>query len=146
MKRRQVKRSGIFLLELMIVILFFCVTSAVCVRLFVKSHMISQNTRNLNMAVNQVSEVAEVFRLGADMESFMEHEFQNYEKGTGDSFYQIYYDENWEPAGKEQASFCLTVEILEKDSESYGSFSIKNRNTNQEIYAVSLRKFNGEVM
>lgn len=146
MKKRQVKRSGIFLLELMIVILFFCVTSAVCVRLFVKSHVISQDTRNLNMAVNQVSEAAEVFRAGADMEKFIEHEFQNYEKGTGNFLYQIYYDENWEPAGKEEASFCLTVEILEKDSESYGCFSIKNMNTNQEIYAVTLKKYNGEVM
>ena len=49
MKKKQAKRSGIFLLELMIVILFFSVTAAVCIQLFVKAHVISQDTRNLNI-------------------------------------------------------------------------------------------------
>lgn len=144
MKRKQAKRSEIFLLELIIVILFFCVTAAVCVRLFVKSHIISQDTKNLNMAVNQVTEVAEVFRLGADMQEFVSRQFQGYEKGTEGSLYYIYYNENWEPDEKEAAVFCLTVEIQEEGQESYGQFSMKNMNTDQEIYAVSLEKFNGE--
>lgn len=146
MKKKQAKRSGIFLLELMIVILFFSVTAAVCIQLFVKAHVISQDTRNLNMAVNQVLEVAEVFRMGADMQEFMEHEFQNYEKGTKDSSYRIYYNENWEPEGKKGASFCLVVEILEDGTKESGHFSMKNMNTNQEIYTVSLKKFKGEEM
>lgn len=144
MKRKQAKRSEIFLLELIIVILFFCVTAAICVRLFVKSHIISQDAKNLNMAVNQVTEVAEVFRLGADMQEFVSRQFQGYEKGTEDFLYYIYYNENWEPDEKEEAVFCLTVEIQEEGQESYGQFSMKNMNTDQEIYAVSLEKFNGE--
>ncbi len=148
MKQKQAKRSEIFLLELIIVILFFCVTAAGCVRLFVKSHIISQDTRNLNMAVNQVTEVAEVFRLGADMQEFISRQFQGYEKEAGtekeDTLYYIYYNENWESDEKEEAAFCLIVEIQEEGQESYGRFSMKNRKTNQEIYAVSLEKFNGE--
>ena len=34
----RMSRSGLFLLELIIAILFFAVTSAVCVNLFVQAH------------------------------------------------------------------------------------------------------------
>lgn len=146
MKRKQAKRSGIFLLELMIVILFFCMTSAVCVRLFVKSHIISQDTRNLNMAVNQVSKMAEVFRSGADMQGFIEHEFLFYDKETKSCLYRLYYNKNWETDKKEKARFCLSVEIFQDDSKEYGYFSMRNMSTNQDIYAVSLQKFKGEVI
>ena len=40
MERTPAKRSSLFLLELMIAILFFCLASAVCVQIFVKAHTI----------------------------------------------------------------------------------------------------------
>ena len=42
MIERQARRSGVFLLELMISILFFCIAAAVGLQLFVKSHCISE--------------------------------------------------------------------------------------------------------
>ena len=42
MERTPAKRSSLFLLELMIAILFFCLASAVCVQIFVKAHTISR--------------------------------------------------------------------------------------------------------
>ncbi len=41
MKQQNHKRSGIFLLEIMIAILFFALTGAVCLRTFVKAHTLS---------------------------------------------------------------------------------------------------------
>ena len=37
MERTPAKRSSLFLLELMIAILFFCLASAVCVQIFVEA-------------------------------------------------------------------------------------------------------------
>ena len=42
MQRKPAKRSSLFLLELIIAILFFCLASAVCVRFFVRSHVMEQ--------------------------------------------------------------------------------------------------------
>ncbi len=66
MKTAPSRRSSLFLLELMIAILFFCLCSAVCVRLFVQSHIISENTQNLSMAMNQTSSFAEIYRTEDD--------------------------------------------------------------------------------
>ena len=42
MKGTPAKRSSLFLLELIIAILFFSLTSAVCVQIFVRAHLISR--------------------------------------------------------------------------------------------------------
>ena len=53
MERTPAKRSSLFLLELMIAILFFCLASAVCVQIFVKAHTISRETEELNMVLEK---------------------------------------------------------------------------------------------
>ena len=55
MKGTPAKRSSLFLLELIIAILFFSLTSAVCVQIFVRAHLISRQTQELNMALEKVS-------------------------------------------------------------------------------------------
>ena len=51
MKGTPAKRSSLFLLELIIAILFFSLTSAVCVQIFVRAHLISRQTQELNTAL-----------------------------------------------------------------------------------------------
>ena len=55
MKGTPAKRSSLFLLELIIAILFFSLTSAVCVQIFVRAHLISRQTQELNTALEKVS-------------------------------------------------------------------------------------------
>ena len=76
----QARRSGVFLLELMISILFFCIAAAVGLQLFVKSHCISEDAGNMNMAVHKAAAAAEVFRSGTDMEDYLKEEYSYYEK------------------------------------------------------------------
>lgn len=61
MERTPAKRSSLFLLELMIAILFFCLASAVCVQIFVKAHTTSRGTQELNTALEKVSGYTELF-------------------------------------------------------------------------------------
>lgn len=76
----QARRSGVFLLELMISILFFCIAAAVGLQLFIKSHCISEDAGNMNMAVHKAAAAAEVFRSGTDMEDYLKEEYSYYEK------------------------------------------------------------------
>lgn len=54
-------KSGLFLMELIIALLFFALASTVCVRLFVKSATLSDDTLDLTYAVSQAQNLAEVF-------------------------------------------------------------------------------------
>ena len=59
-RRNRARSSSLFLMELIIAILFFSASSAVCVQFFVKSHILSQNAQRLNHAVNECSGIAEI--------------------------------------------------------------------------------------
>lgn len=61
-KKRGSTRSGLFLTELIIAILFFSLASAICTQLFVKAYSISNKSRNLSVAINQIQAVAESFK------------------------------------------------------------------------------------
>ena len=54
-------RSSLFLMELLISLLFFSLASAVCIRLFAKSHLISRDTINQNNAIVQAQNLAEIW-------------------------------------------------------------------------------------
>lgn len=54
-------KSGLFLMELIIALLFFSLASTVCVSLFVKSATLSDDTVDLTYAVSQAQNLAEVY-------------------------------------------------------------------------------------
>ena len=59
-RKSRARSSSLFLIELILAILFFSVASAVCVQLFVKSHLLSTDSNALNHAVNECANVAEI--------------------------------------------------------------------------------------
>ncbi len=58
-------KSSLFLMELIVGLLFFSLSSTICILLFVKSHTLSTYTQNMNYAVTQAQNMAEAF-LGLD--------------------------------------------------------------------------------
>lgn len=66
MKRTPAKRSSLFLLELIIAILFFSLTSAVCVQFFARAHQISRADTGTECALEKVSGCTEIFLAGGD--------------------------------------------------------------------------------
>jgi len=57
----QKSKSTLFLMELIIVILFFALSSAVCMRIFVYAHQLEKTTENVNHAVLWAGNAAELF-------------------------------------------------------------------------------------
>lgn len=102
MRRKANTRSSLFLMELIIAILFFSLASAVCLRMFAKSHELSMGASALNHAVNEASDLAESLRYdlvhGSDLASL-------------DLVY--YYDENWnEWEGEDaDAAYVMTADL-----------------------------------
>ena len=66
MKRVRHSRSGLFLIELMICILFFSVTAGICIQFFVKSHNMSQDAKNLYQAQQEAASMAEILEKDID--------------------------------------------------------------------------------
>lgn len=61
MSNRNTSRTGLFLMELILAILFFSLSGSVCVQLFIQAHTISNNSVVLNHSILQAQNIAETF-------------------------------------------------------------------------------------
>lgn len=92
MSIHKTSKSGLFLLELMIIILFFAITSAVCVQLFVTAHLTDQHSSDLNRAVLEVQSAAECFKEGTTTQELCA---MLGAKLNSDSTISVRYDKEW---------------------------------------------------
>ena len=128
MERTPAKRSSLFLLELMIAILFFCLASAVCVQIFVKAHTTSRGTQELNTALEKVSGYTELFladALAEDTEGF--------------------YDADWQECSKDEASYEIVIRVEPDGKLLHGTFTVQRLSGEQpeEIYSVETDRMTG---
>lgn len=119
-QRNRANTSSLFLLELILAILFFSVASAVCVQIFVKSHLLSKDARILNFAVNEVSNAAELISsLNADQ--------------------TIYYDSEFSECTEENASYQMAVTGASANSLTV-TIEMQSLSDEQIIYSLEITK------
>lgn len=134
MRQKSNTRSGLFLMELIIAILFFSLAGAVCLRMFAKSHELSIGADALNHAVNKASDMAEVVRY----ELIHSSEAPAPEQA-------VYYTEDWNTCEAEasDAAYVLTV-TLSDTSEHLVTGSITVRKTDgASVYELPLTVYTG---
>ncbi len=96
MERIKPTRSGLFAIELLIAVGVFSLCAAICVGLFVRSEVMSQNSADLNRAVTEARSAAECFKaVGGDLEKTAELTGGSLEDGK----LRLYYDQDWQKVG-----------------------------------------------
>lgn len=122
--KSRARTSSLFLMELILAILFFSITSAVCVQFFVKSHILSQNSQALTQAVNECSAVAEICKTAGSVTEAEQQMQINYphasaseaEADSNARMFCLYYDENFQFCQENFKVYEMTVHISETDS------------------------------
>ena len=140
MKRKPAKRSSLFLMELIIAILFFCLASAVCVRFFVKSHLMERDTTALNNAANYASSVAEIFRSSEDLPACLKVQFpKGASRQEGD--YMIYFNHDWNTCSEDDAAYSLNLSYKQADNFLLGRIVVSDSQESEEIYSLEVKKY-----
>lgn len=132
------KRSSLFLMELMIAILFFSLASAVCVQLFVKAHLLSRETADLNQAVNQAQSTAEVLR-GTDCSSSSISQYLPQAELDSQGF-TLYYDSGWNSCKKEMAQYELRTELSFRPQMLYSHITVTKADEKEPIYQLDVNR------
>lgn len=106
-------RSSLFLMELILVILFFSIAGAICIQIFAKAHLLSRSASELNRAVALAQSAAAGLEAGDGSLEDLNLQFPDGITGTDTdgnvSQFTVYYDSDWNPCGKASASYSLTV-------------------------------------
>lgn len=139
MYRQPAKRSSLFLLELILAILCFCLTAAVCVRLFVTSYTTAQASADLSHAVHQAGSVAEILRSDEDVKDCLQ---KLYPDGEADeSSFFIYYDRDWSCCDRTTAAYILEVDWSTESSMRRGNIRVFAVNQDSSIYTLDIEKY-----
>lgn len=121
----QKSKSALFLMELIIIIMFFALTSAVCMQVFVKAHEISRISEAGNNAMLWSTNARECFYAYDGDEILIE-------KALSDSFYSNDYS--------------YELDFFEEDGFSCMTFSFYKKNDNSLIYSYTFRQHIAEVI
>lgn len=123
-ERIKPTRSGLFAIELLISIGVFSLCAAICVGLFVRSEVMSQDNANLNRAVSEARNTAECFKaVGGDLEQTAQ--LTGGEIAAGDTLF-LEYDDNWNKLDPGTVgTFELTLLPTPEDGYTSASLSVK---------------------
>lgn len=120
--QRHNNTSSLFLLELILAVLFFSVASALCIQIFTKAHLMSQDARDLNFAVNEISSMAE----------------QMPDDSLQDA--AAYYNSSYASCEKADAVYVLTVHYEPENTLLKAHISMDTIADNRNIYALDVTK------
>ena len=144
--QRHNNTSSLFLLELILAVLFFSVASALCIQIFTKAHLMSQDARNLNFAVNEVSSMAEQISAGtlhsdtaaSSGDTASDPSTQRPDDSLQDA--AAYYDSSYASCEKADAVYVLTVHYEPEDTLLKAHISMDTVADNRNIYTLDVTK------
>jgi hypothetical protein len=129
-------KTRLFLIEMIIIILFFALAAAVCANVFVKAHLLSAQSADLSMAVIKAQTAAECVKEtegNLPKLCLLLNGQQTGQKVT------VFYDKDWETAEDEQAVYTLEADVQTKDGLLTASITM--RKGDEEIYSVNTGRY-----
>ena len=138
--------SSLFLLELILAVLFFSVASTLCIQIFTKAHLMSQDARDLNFAVNEVSSMAEQISAGtlhSDTAASSDDTASDPSTQMPDDSLQdaaAYYDSGYASCEKADAVYVLTVHYEPENTLLKAHISMDTIADNRNIYTLDVTK------
>jgi len=140
MNRQPSRRSSLFLMELILAILFFTLAAAICIRFFVKSHMLEQDSIALNHAVTSAASAAELVRSDEDPLRLLQELFPE-STVEGDTGF-LYYDKTWQPCSPSLAVYTLRLDL--ETAEGFRIGNIEVTDTDRSLYELTVQKYLGK--
>ena len=140
-------RTSIFLMEIIISVLLFSLASAVCVKLFVHTHIRNNDTHALTRAISEAQSVTEIIRSTADAELTETNDaFCTYYplgdiSHNGNSLtMNLFYDQDFLPCNAGLSKFKASVDLQVKDTFCYIDIEIQN-DKNESIFSIHTQKY-----
>jgi hypothetical protein len=133
--KRLNSSSALFLGEIVLALLIFALSSAVCVGLLFRSYRISEESGELNQAVFCAQSAAEAFKAQPDLEQVAA--VLGGELRQGQCY--VYYNANWQQTAAAEAVFTMRVAPRLAGGITYANISLsKGADAIFELSAAAL--------
>ena len=132
-------KSGLFLMELIIAICFFAVSSAICVQLFAHAHTLSQRSKGIQMAVLNAQSVAAGFRgLEGDVDALA----NLWQVSANNGNFVAWFDDDWASV-THNARFRMAVVTNVEAIPATINIRVTDTVLETELYSTRLSRYLG---
>ena len=128
------KKSSLFLMELIIVLFFFALCSAVCVNIFAKAKLLNEQSYELNKSIIAAQNAAQCFK-AANSDIYKLADLLN--GTTEDNAVKIGYDKNWQNTEITNAVYIININI-EKNKSNLDTADITVSKADKMIYSLEV--------
>ena len=136
MKRSSPRRPSLFLIELIIVLFFFMLVCAVCLRLFALADLTSRESKDLSISQNLAQSFAEALK-GSDG-SPQEMIRLLPELSYIGQQYRSWYDSSWQPCSSEDAVYSLDAPVEISGSLKTAALTIRDLRREKDLFQLEL--------
>lgn len=137
MSLRRQSNSGLFLMELLINLLLFCLLCGCALLFFTKSHRLSEDATRLNNAVQITSSLAGIYETDRDgLEAIAKAYPLTYADGNHAI---LYFNKDYYPCEKEDSYYSITISSADSITNSIDICFYDHEN--QPLYSIRACKY-----
>lgn len=137
---KRSSKSGLFLIELILILLFFSFSSAVCLQLFARAHLKDKESVSLTMAVTQAQNAAEGFYTSCMSAKDLLKLFPG-SSLDGDSLV-TWYNKDWQTCGKDEAKYVRETAFSSSGRQLTASIDIRSLEDREaSLYKLKVNKY-----
>lgn len=136
MNRKSGSGSGIFLMEMMVVVFFFILCASTCILAFAKSDRMSKLAMERNQAVLAAESVVEIWK--ADGTDGWKTRLGATEDGQAAGSFQAAWDRQWESAAADAAApYYAEIQVTDGgDSIEHAAVSVYRSSDQIQLFAL----------
>lgn len=124
----QKSKAALFLMELLIVLLFFSITGAVCLQLFSDAHITNKISQNISNANILLSNTAEAFYIRD-------------EAGLCEQTDTMYYSYNLNPCDENDAKYLIVCELTLENNYWNNHITITDADNTEVLIEQTLTRY-----
>ena len=141
MNKYRHSRSGLFLMEIIINILFFSILITFCLQIFAKAHRLSDDTQKLHQAVTICSSIAQICQSAGSDSTGSEDAgkllLSQYPDAVNNSTcIEIFFDDSFQPCGYSDSSYKAAV-VLQDNMTDLSNIAFTKTSSADNIYTLS---------
>lgn len=139
MRKRYTSKSTLFLMELVVVLLFFSLCAAICVSVFGSAQQMARDSHNLSDSVVAARNAASCYKSAdGDIQQAVTMLDGQWDDQNG----IVYYDKQWQPVSqKDSISYYVQLKLLAQAGEA--EISVYEMEEDAPIFTLPVKSGRG---
>lgn len=143
MNKKNSSGSGVFLMEMIMVVFFFIICASICILVFVRANHMSRLAKDTNQGVIAAESIAEVWK--QEGEDGLRTRMYGISPGgapEGNKNVKIYWDREWKLSNQpDLAAFEATVSWQEADGLTEAVISLQRIEDNTALFSMNVNRY-----